>query len=169
MPDTIAGELGEVILARFEPNEDLYLGLKAVAEKHKIRTGVILTITGGITVANLGYFSRSGPVEETKMDYHELTGPFEASGHGMIGLKEDGEPYLHVHLTVTCGDTTVCGHLHEGCIVRSLIPTSHFTVFIAKITGAELLTRWDAECRNQFPKVYPNGAPYHEIKAVPVK
>lgn len=169
MPDTVAGQFGELILAHFKPNEDVYLGLKEVAKKHNIRTGVVLNIVGGLTVADVGYFSRSGPVEEMKMDYHHLTGPFEVSGIGMIGLEEGGEPYLHVHVTLTCGETTVCGHLHEGCVVRSLIATSHFTVFIAKVEGAELLTRWDRECRHQFPKVYPNGAPYHEIKSVPLR
>ncbi|MBI3965853.1 MAG: DNA-binding protein [Chloroflexi bacterium] len=165
MPDSITGQIGEIVLARFEPNEDLYLGLIEVVKRRNIRTGVILTITGALTEASVGYFPRSGPIEETKMEITHLKGPFEVSGHGMIGI-EAGEPYVHVHLTMTCGEMTVCGHLHEGCLVRSLLPTSHFTVFIAKIEGAELHMIWDREARHAFPKLYPNGGPYHELKEV---
>jgi predicted DNA-binding protein with PD1-like motif len=166
MPDMISGNLGEIILARFKPNEDLYLGLQEVAREYNIRTGVIMTITGGLTVANIGYMDRSGPMEEIMMESHVHHGPFEASGHGMIGVDEDGEPYVHVHITLTCGDLTVCGHLHEGCLVRSLLPTSHFTVFIVKVEGAELQLVWDMECRETLPEVYPNGAPVHVLKSI---
>ena len=64
----------------------------------------------------------------------DIAGPLEASGHGIIGWVEapgtgkvpfgtgryvDGEPYVHVHITLTSPHETICGHLMEGTTVRS--------------------------------------------------
>ena len=65
----------------------------------------------------------------------------ECSGVGIIGqtletfdggdsgvVHRAGEPYLHIHVTITVGGGTFMGHLIEGCIVRSLTRQSHFTI-----------------------------------------
>jgi predicted DNA-binding protein with PD1-like motif len=167
MPTSITGQVGEIILARFDQNEDLYEGLVSVIEERDVRTGVVLSITGGISEARLSYFPKSGPIESTRVEEYEIKGPLEASGHGIIGLGKNGEPYLHVHLTVTNGDGTVCGHLLPGTRVRSIIPRSHFTVMIARIKGAELRHAWFDD-RGPWSAFYPEGAPYHELVETPV-
>ena len=121
-----------------------------------------MSITGGINEAHLSYFPESGPIESTKVREYHIQGPLEASGHGIIGFNTGGEPYLHVHLTVTNGEGTVCGHLLPGTTVRSIIPRTHFTVMIARFVGAELHYTWFKDA-GPWSKFYPEGAPYHEL------
>lgn len=87
----------------------------------------------------------------------------ELSGHGIIGIQADGQPYLHVHAAFTDADgKTVVGHLNKGTTVRSLLPTSHFTIFIARVRGVELREFWDREFALTNPG-FPKGYPYHEL------
>ena len=151
MAITIAGSFSEIIFARFDVGEDLRLGLLKVIKEKDIKSGVVLSIVGALENARMHRFRAVGD-PSIKTDAVELRGPLEVSGHGIIGEfdapqfgstpfnKEGtfihGEPYLHVHLTATSAEQTICGHLMNGSIVRSLHPTSHFTVIIGKIAGA---------------------------------
>lgn len=58
-----------------------------------------------------------------------------------------GTPYIHAHCVASNKDYTVCGHLMPGTKVASGDPKkpSHFTVIIAKISGAELQATYDSE------------------------
>ena len=151
MTSTVSGKLAEIILARFEPGEDLRQGLLAVIKERDIMSGVILSITGGLERAALKRFPREGDAS-ISTEPIEIPGPLEVSGHGIIGLVEapdfgdkpfglgddfaHGEPYLHVHLTVTSARETVCGHLMNGSPVLATHAKSHFTVVLGRIEGA---------------------------------
>ena len=151
MASTISGKLSEIILARLEPGEDLRQGLLSVIKEKKIKSGVVLSITGALERATLQHFVQVGE-PSTPLELIEVPGPLEVSGHGIIGqvdapafgntafgMGDDfvhGEPYLHVHLTVTSARETVCGHLMDGSPVRSTHPKSHFTVILGRIEGA---------------------------------
>lgn len=161
MATTLPGQFQEVILAQFGPDEDLLEGLTDIARKENIRTGVILGILGGLTEATLGYFAQIGNMDETRVEYRHVPGPLECTGHGTIGIEESGEPYVHVHLTVTNGSMTTSGHVKPGCLVRALQERSHFTVPIVRISGVELRSGWNEERRAAgLP-----GASYHELVA----
>ena len=151
MASTISGKLSEIILVRFEPQEDVRQGLLAVIKQKEIKSGVILSITGALERATLHRFRQVGEASITTKTI-EFPGPMEASGQGIIGQVESpafgktpfgtghefvhGDPYLHVHLTVTSAKETICGHLSDGSIVRSMHPISHFAVVIGRIEGA---------------------------------
>ena len=151
MVSTVSGKLSEIIFARFEPGEDLRQGLLAVIKQKEIKSGVVLSITGALERAIVQHFRGVGE-PSISVELIEVPGPLEVSGHGIIGQVEapafgdtsfgvgddfvHGEPYLHVHLTATSAKETVCGHLMDGSLVRSIHPTSHFTVVLGRIEGA---------------------------------
>ena len=151
MASTISGKLSEIILARFEPGEDLRPGLLSVIQEKKIKSGVVLSITGALERATLQHFPRGGE-PSIPLDVIDVPGPLEVSGHGIIGLVEapamgnttfgkggdfvHGGPYLHVHLTVTSAKETICGHLMDSSPVRAIHPKSHFSVILGRIEGA---------------------------------
>lgn len=71
------------------------------------------------------------------------------TGFGPFGFEGHGTPYFHIHMTVTNGSETVCGHLMEGSPIHGnfdfgagSIP-SHFTVVIARVSGVILNAVWD--------------------------
>lgn len=148
----VQGQLGPVVLAQLDPHGDLLESIREVARTNGIRAGVVLSITGALEYAVLQKFEE-GKDNTQAIGVVEIDGPMEASGHGVIGIVDapnrgetpfgigkyqHGEPYVHVHLTVTTATKTLCGHLMEGCRVRSNHPVSHFTIMIAPIEQAEL-------------------------------
>ncbi len=174
---TVAGKIESVVYARLEPRADLYRELKRVCIENDIQTGVIMTITGGLERARLQLLTTE-KVKTGHPEVIEYEGPFEASGTGLIGRirqsnsggifegEEKDSPYIHVHLTVTVGSgpttRTVCGHLMEGCIVRSNHPVSHFTVVLGKVSGVQLDLVSD---RGFVRPGYPDGFRYHSLTA----
>lgn len=169
----VAGKIGEIVLARFEPGEDLLLGLRSVIKERGIRTGVILDITGSLLRARLQKFERTGAVEKAPVVAVDVEGPMEASGHGIIGLTRgsgglggyiDGEPYIHAHITVTSAKETICGHLMEGTIVRSHREKSHFTVVLASFDEVllTLVVERETEVRDEQGRIISGGV-YHEL------
>ena len=174
---TVVGKLESVIYARLAPGADLYRELKRICKENGVRTGIVMTITGGMEKATLQLLTKT--ISSTgSPEVVEIPGPFEASGHGLRGTMrqsnsggifqkdEAGSTYLHVHLTMTVGSgedvKTWCGHLIEGCIVRSKHPISHFTVVIGKVAGVELELVAD---REHVMPGYPDGYRYHSLTA----
>ncbi|MFH1169705.1 MAG: PPC domain-containing DNA-binding protein [Chloroflexota bacterium] len=151
MAKIVSGRLSEIIFARFEAHEDLRQGLISIIKEKDIRSGLVLSITGALERATLQRPSAVGR-PSIPMELVDVPGPLEASGHGIIGVVEapgfgkkvfglgndfvHGEPYTHVHLTVTSAEQTVCGHLMDGCTIRSNFPASHFTIVLGRVEGA---------------------------------
>lgn len=175
----LAARVPEIIVARLEPNEDLFKGIQQVCRERKIKTGVILSITGALERARLERFqatyAEAADVPHTEVV--EIEGPLEASGHGIIGEVYapefgdkpfavgkyiHGEVYMHVHIVVTSAKETICGHLVEGCPVRSKHPISHFTIMIAPLEGVSLRLAMDMEAektgfaRGLFHDLHPS-------------
>ena len=164
MAKHVAGRFKEVIYVQFEPFEDLMKGIKQVIVERRIKTGLVLSITGGLVKARMSYFPNAGPLEYTAIKVYDIPGPLEASGHGVIGTTEkDGSPYVHVHLDVTNGNHAIMGHLEEGTIVRSLIPRSHFTIAMASVEGVSFKLCEDKKLSRANPDRFPVGALYHEL------
>lgn len=164
--------MGEVIWAQLEPDADLYLEIMNICRRENIRSGVILNIVGGLRCARLS-MPITATDAETPPGIIELEGMMECSGVGTIGITRDtydssqvsgiiyneGEPNLHIHLTVTHAGKTYMGHLIEGCLVRSVHPISHFTIVLAKTEGALLNFRVSEEKTEK----YPMGIPIHDL------
>jgi predicted DNA-binding protein with PD1-like motif len=168
MHKQVLGRTGRVVLAQFDQDEDLLEGIRLVLREQHIHTGYIASITGSLSRATLQRFSRE---RGRSVENVVVPGPLEVSGHGIFGrvvapgrgstpfgggAYVDGEPYVHVHLTATSADHTMCGHLISGNPVRSAYPVSHFTVFIVEVVGAALEERCDSD-----------GSGYHFIGEAP--
>ena len=152
MGSEIVSRFGRTIVTQLDQNADLLLVIRDVVNRHNIRAGVVHSITGSLTHAVLQKF-----VEGQKtIGLLKLEGDMEISGHGIVGRVHapetgkqpfgvgryvDGDAYVHVHLTITTPSQTVCGHLMEGCRIRSVHPISHFTIMISEIEDVALLMR----------------------------
>ena len=172
MVDVIArAKITDVIYAQLSKDEDLLNGIMEICRRESIKTGLVLNIVGGLKKARL-----SMPIKpqaaESPPKFREWKGTMECSGVGVIGqtletyigsgtgtVYRAGEPYLHVHLTITVAGETFMGHLIEGCIVRSLHKQSHFTIVLAKVEGAIL----NCKVSEEKTEKYPNGIPINEL------
>jgi predicted DNA-binding protein with PD1-like motif len=171
MPTVERGQIEEVIYARLDQGEDLMLQLHEVCKQEKVKTGVLLDVTGAMQNLYVQHFPAIGFNLEGDMSdvkvlepmFLHMEGPMEVSGHGLIGegwapgvrppdprgfffasFREHGDPYFHVHIVGTNGEETICGHLMEGSkIIGSRQTTSHFTAVIAKVSGVHLRAVWD--------------------------
>jgi predicted DNA-binding protein with PD1-like motif len=147
MHKQLVGKLDTVIATSLEPGEDLLAAITEVARQNDIKAGVVMSITGALDKARVQHF-KGGEIEVV-----DVSGPVEASGHGIIGKVRapqygdqpvgvhplyDQGPYIHVHMTMTNEKETICGHLMPGCTVWSKQPRSHFTVFLASFSGMRL-------------------------------
>ena len=176
MVDVVAkARITEVIYAQLSKDEDLHDAILEICRRENIKTGVVLSLAGGLKQARL-----SMPVRPTAADSPPGVREWkdaimECSGVGIIGqtletfdggdsgvVHRAGEPYLHIHVTITVGGETFMGHLIEGCIVRSLTRQSHFTIALGKVEGAVLNCRLSTE----KPAKYPQGVPVHELLTV---
>lgn len=100
------------VFVRLEPGEDIIEQLMEVISIYKIRLGRISGI-GACDVVTVGNF------DVKAQDYHQetLEGSFEITS--LIGniSKMNGEPYLHLHITLGDGEMKVWGgHLNYGRI-----------------------------------------------------
>lgn len=173
MVDVVArAKITDVIYAQLSQDEDLHNAILEICKRENIKTGMVLNIVGGLKKARLGM-----PIKPTAAEsapgHREWDGAIiECSGIGIIGqtletydrgvsgvVHRAGEPYLHVHLTITVAGETFMGHLIEGCIVRSLTRQTHFTIVLAKVEGAIL----NCKLSKEKPEKYPTGVPVHEL------
>jgi hypothetical protein len=169
---SVVAKLGKIVYGQLGPGADVYRGIMELAAAEGIETGLILNITGGLTHTRLSGPTAAGDVFAPP-GFVELEGLAEATGTGYIGRTEDtwtsevsqiahheGEPFLHCHMVVNVAGETHCGHLIEGCKVRSLHPKSHFVVVLAEAHGVDLSFH-----RGEPEGNYPNGLPYYELVA----
>jgi uncharacterized protein len=100
------GNAAFVSLAR---GEDLLEGLDAAIAELRIEAGTVQVI-GGLEEAAVGYFDTEAAEYVTT-----TTGHVEMSGLGNVSLR-DGEPFIHLHLTVSGRDgNALGGHALPGC------------------------------------------------------
>ena len=95
---------------KFEKDQLLLESLTEYAKKYNIKTAEISFI-GAVQNVNVMYMNQ----ENKKYDKHTLIGGHEVlSGLGNISLV-DGEPFVHVHITVADKNGVAFGgHLDEG-------------------------------------------------------
>ena len=166
----VSGSLGRLYFAHLEPDEDLYEAIANVAKKYAIESGVILSVTGALSMTRLSTPTSVSDVRSPP-GIIEKEGKSEVSGSGYFGMTKEswssevsgidyraGEPFIHVHLTASVGGTVYSGHLIEGCTVRSLHPSSHFVVVMAEVHGISLTYH----AGDVLPG-YPNGVPYYRL------
>lgn len=110
---SIEAKIGRVIVGKVEPDEDLIEAIIKMVKNHKIQSGLINCI-GALKKYTVGYFNIETKIYERKTfeEYIELV-----SCIGNIAFK-DGEPIIHLHISIGNRDYSVLGgHLFQPAIV----------------------------------------------------
>jgi len=110
---SIETKINRIIVGKVEPDEDLIDAILEMVQKHKIHSGLINCI-GALKKFTIGYYNIDTKIYETKTfeEYIELV-----SCMGNIAFK-DGEPIIHLHLSIGNSEYSVIGgHLFQPAIV----------------------------------------------------
>ena len=118
------GRIDRIVMGKLKMDIDLLEGIKELAKKEKIQTGVILSAVGALkkaTFRNLKVLPPDLKVEKRHRLYLELEQPMEiVSLTGWIATREDGEAEVHAHFSASTviqdRVTTLGGHLTPGII-----------------------------------------------------
>ncbi len=117
---------------RLDPGEEVVECLTRLAEKENVRLGCVsaLGAAGDVTV---GIFS----TKEKKYDSRRYQGDFEISA--LVGnvTRQEGKPYLHLHITI---GNPVTGEVHAG----------HLSACVVSATLELFLQVWDGEVGRSF-------------------
>jgi predicted DNA-binding protein with PD1-like motif len=174
MPITSVGQFGRVGFGIVEPGEDVYRSIQTAIEREGMKNGVILSITGGLAHTRLSMpieadalevppkiFEKDTNSEATGNGYFfEAMDTYDESASGVI--YEKGRIVLHVHMTISgFGENrhAHCGHLIDGCQVRSVHPKSHFAFVFAEVLGPRLTFHVSEETTEH----YRRGIPYYDL------
>jgi predicted DNA-binding protein with PD1-like motif len=103
-------EKNNLIIIRLFKGEDLFSSLKKIAQKHKIKTAVVLQGIGQLKNFKLGYFKKKGNYmpQEFKKPYElvSLTGTI---------IKSQKDYDFHLHAVLSDEKKKTCaGHLFNG-------------------------------------------------------
>ena len=118
------GRMNRIVMGKLKMDIDLLEGIKELAKKERIQTGVILSAVGALkkaTFRNLKILPPDLKVEQHHRLYIELEQTMEiVSLTGWVATKEDGEIEVHAHLSASTvvqdQVTTLGGHLTSGVI-----------------------------------------------------
>jgi len=118
------GQMNRIVMGKLKMDIDLLEGIKELAKKERVQTGVILSAVGALKKAifrNLKILPPDLKVEQHHRLYFELEQPMEiVSLTGWMATKEDGEIEVHAHLSASAvvqdQVTTLGGHLTTGVI-----------------------------------------------------
>ena len=106
-------KISRVIVGRVYPDEDLIDSIISIVKLHKIKGGLV-NIIGAFKKVTIGYFD----IEKKDYNLKVVEEDLElVSCMGNIAWK-DGEPMVHLHISVGKGDYSIIGgHLSQPCIV----------------------------------------------------
>src|SRR3989304_9207032 len=91
-----------LVLAKLDDGEDLFTAIKAVAERHRIESGVVHWGIGMVREFEVGYF------EGREYLHKSFYRPAEVLGlHGT--LTPGSDPPIHLHLVASHSDFSVAG------------------------------------------------------------
>ncbi len=121
------------ILVRLPKGADLLQEINAVCKQKKIRRGSVQVI-GALECASLGFYLQ----DERRYVNHDIDENVEIlCGLGNVSIK-DGEPFVHMHLTLGKSDLSVIGgHTLPGCKIFAA------ELCIVELEGEELVRGMD--------------------------
>ncbi len=103
-------EKDNLIIARFFPGEDVYEQLKAVCQKHHVKTAVLLSGLGQLAEFELGFFKEKGNYLPQKFEQ-----PAEILSLTGTALQQELDYEFHLHAALSFPDKSVNGgHLISG-------------------------------------------------------
>ncbi len=118
------GRMNRIVMGKLRMDVDLLEGIKELAKKEEVQTGVILSGVGALKKAifrNLKILPIDLKVENHHRLYLKLEQPMEiVSLTGWLAAKEDGDIEVHAHLSASTviqdQVITLGGHLTPGII-----------------------------------------------------
>jgi predicted DNA-binding protein with PD1-like motif len=112
-----SGKERNLIVFRFEDGKDVIEGLKRVAKKHQIRSGVILGGIGMLRHFEISFYSR----EKTSYATQKFNEPVELlSFSGNISIWNN-ETFFHLHVALAREDNSVVGgHLKNATVHNTI-------------------------------------------------
>ena len=120
----IETKISRVIVVKLEPGDDLLDSISIMVKKHKIKSGFINCI-GALKQFTLGYFDLG--LNEYKMEtfYENVE---LVSCIGSVSYK-DGEPIIHMHISIGRRDYSVLGgHLGKPSVISITGEVSIFEI-----------------------------------------
>jgi len=110
---SIETNVGRVIVGRIMPDEDLFDAIIEIIKKHNVKSGLI-NVIGAFKKFTIGYFD----LETKEYNFKTFDEPVELiSCMGNISYK-DGEPLIHIHVSIGRGDYSIIGgHLSQPSII----------------------------------------------------
>jgi predicted DNA-binding protein with PD1-like motif len=110
---SVETKIGRVIVGKILPGEDLIDAVTEIVKKHEIKSGLI-NIIGALKQFTIGYFN----LHTKQYNFKTFNEDVELiSCMGNVAYKE-GEPMIHLHVTVGKGDLSVlAGHLSQPSII----------------------------------------------------
>ena len=119
-------------VVRLDPGEEIVASLTALVEKEHIRLGTVSAL-GAANDVTIGIFD----TVEKKYYSQRYQGDFEISA--LVGnvSRKDGEPYLHLHVTI---GNPVTGAVHAG----------HLSSCTISATLEVFLQVWDGQVGRKF-------------------
>ncbi len=105
--------VGRVIIAKIEPNEDIFDAIKEIIKKHNVKSG-LLNVIGALKQFTIGFFN----IDTKEYNFKTFDEDVELiSCMGNISFK-DKEPIIHLHVSVGKDDYGIIGgHLSQPSIV----------------------------------------------------
>lgn len=138
------GSIGNVIVFRLPPGEDILSGLKRACELSDIHNGVILSGIGSLNGARF-YDPVSLPQKKAGYGYGEaiiLAGPIELINlSGMLCQGEKGETLFHIH----CGLSDEHGAAYGGHLIEGNTVLLTVEITIAELTGIHMGRKYDPD------------------------
>ena len=118
------GQMNRIVMGKLGMDIDLLEGIKELAKREKVRTGIILSAVGALKKAifrNLKILPPDLKVEKHHRLYFELEQPMEiVSLTGWMATNEDRDLEVHAHLSASTviqdQIITLGGHLTSGII-----------------------------------------------------
>jgi predicted DNA-binding protein with PD1-like motif len=132
-----AAKIGELVLSRLMPGEDLFAGLNKIARDHGIERGVILSAIGSLKdVVFVNVRPRAAiPVKTEDMVQIDDAGPFELLSleGNFFPSQEDGEPVIHLHAILGTSSGSVSG----GHLLKATVFTTA-EILLGSVTGSSV-------------------------------
>ena len=117
---------------RLDPGEEIVEQLTALADRENVRLGCVSAL-GAANDVTIGIFSTG----EKQYHSRRYQGDFEISALVGSVTRMEGEPYLHLHITI---GNPVTGEVHAG----------HLTSCTISATLELFLQVWDGQVDRQF-------------------
>jgi predicted DNA-binding protein with PD1-like motif len=118
------GQMNRIVMGKLGMDIDLLEGIKELAKRGKVQTGIILSAIGALkkaTFRNLKILPPDLKIEKRHRLYFDLEQPMEiVSLTGWMATKEDEDLEIHAHLSASTiiqdQIVTLGGHLTPGII-----------------------------------------------------